>query len=238
MPSITRGSVKFDPVNPLSDLIMKHEGKRICVMGGGPTLERDLENVKADVWISVNDHGAKLREVDYIVCMDNIHTKHRVEMRHYLRKFSKAPVISPWHWGQYQVLSWPGYPCLYNSGIIAAWVGYLMGAHPLILAGFDCYNGKGRIVQMHKDYLPHIKCETRVCSGILLDYYPKYDLKEKRKPFVKPEVFGEATQGFIKVRVDHPFNYRGYDWPIGSVLTVSEYEVRRQIKHKSIVKVE
>ena len=111
--------MEFAPTAPLSDLIMKHAGQRICVMGGGPTLADDLKKVKADVYISVNDHGARQREVDYIVCMDNVHTAKKVEMRHYLRRFSDAPIVSPWHWGQYQLLRWPDYPCLFNSGIIA-----------------------------------------------------------------------------------------------------------------------
>ena len=38
------------------ELVMRHRGQRICVMGGGPTLATDLESVEADVWISVNEH--------------------------------------------------------------------------------------------------------------------------------------------------------------------------------------
>lgn len=227
--------MEFKPVKPLADLIMKHQGQRICIMGGSKSLDSDLESVEADVWISVNDHGARRRPVDYIVCMDNIHTGNKKEMRHYLREFSDAPVISPWHWGDYQICRWPDYPYLFNSGVIASWVAYLMGAHPLIFAGFDCYGGDRRIVGMHETFVKHVQCECRVVSGPLKKIYPSdAELPE----FKVPEIFGEALQGQIKVMVKAPFEYRGYSWPIGTLLTVNEYEVRRQIKHKSLERVE
>jgi hypothetical protein len=229
--------VEFKPVKPLADLIMKHAGQRICVMGGSKSLDTDLETIDADVYISVNDHGARRREVDYIVCMDNIHTAKKVEMRHYLREFSDAPVVSPWHWGEYQICRWPDYPYLFNSGVIASWVAYLMGAHPLIFAGFDCYGGQPRIIDMHKTFVKHVKAECRVASGPLLQLYPQHDATEALPEFKVPEIFGEAMQGQIQVLVKAPFEYRGYSWPVGTKLTVSEYEVRRQIKHKSLERV-
>ena len=230
--------MNFEPVLPLGDLIMKHAGQRICVMGGGKSLDADLEQVEADVYISVNDHGARRRPVDYIVCMDNVHTGNKLEMRHYLRRYSDAPVISPWHWGQYQMARWPGLPKMYNSGVIATWIGSLMGAHPLIICGFDCYNDDKRIMDMHTDFLDKIECQVRVVSGPLQSLYPAFKPKEKLKKFKPPVQFAEAKEGQIKVRVDHPFQYRGHDWPIGTVLTVGEWEVRLQLKHKSLSRVE
>lgn len=224
----------FPPVNPLADLIMAHAGQSICVMGGSPSLDDDLEKVDADVYISVNDHGARRREVDYIVCMDNIHTGNKQEMRHFLRKFSDAPVISPWHWGQYQICKWPEYPYLFNSGVMATWVAGLMGAHPLIMCGFDCYGGDRRIMDMHLKFIPHIESEIRVVSGPLIGDFQKYDESERFGEFEIPEIFGPANEGQIKVKVKAQFQYRDHEWPIGSVLTVNEFEVRRQIKHKSL----
>lgn len=226
--------MEFAPVSPLADLIMKHAGKRICVMGGSKSLGSDLERVQADIYISVNDHGARRREVDYLVCMDDTHTANRRPMRHYLRQFSDAPVVSPWHWGAYQMHKWPGFPKLFNSGIMASWVAYLMGAHPVILAGFDCYGGDRRIMDMHQDYVQHIKSQVRVVSGPLLKFYPQYDPAEDMGAFKVPEIFGPARDGYIKVKIRAPFTYRGHEWPIGTVLTVPEFEVRRQIKHKSL----
>jgi hypothetical protein len=229
--------LEFKPVKPLADLIMRHKGQSICIMGGSKSLDEDLKHIQADVYISVNDHGARRRKADYIVCMDNIHTGNKKEMRHYLREFSDAPVISPWHWGDYQICRWPDYPYLFNSGVIASWIAYLMGAHPLIFAGFDCYGGQPRIINMHQTYFKHLKCECRVASGPLLKIYPQHDHAEEIPEFKIPEIFGEALEGQIKVLVRAPFEYRGYSWPIGTLLTVAEYEVRRQIKHKSLERV-
>src|SRR5690606_19762695 len=52
------------------DLILAHKGKRICVMGGAPSLAADLETVKADIYISTNAHGVGLVEPDYLLAMD------------------------------------------------------------------------------------------------------------------------------------------------------------------------
>lgn len=230
--------MKFKPVKPLSDLIMKHAGKSICIMGGSKSLENDLKNIDADIYISVNNHGAMKRKVDYIVCMDNIHTGNKMFMHDYLKQYSDAPIISPWHWGDYQICRWPDYPYLFNSGVIASWVAYLMGAHPIIFAGFDCYGGQRRILDMHEKFLKHNRCENRVASGALLKFYKEYNISEKFDDYVIPEIFGEALQGQIKVKVVSRFEYRGYVWPVGTVLTVSEHEVRRQLKHKSLERVE
>ena len=227
----------YEPTKPLADLIMRHAGKRICVMGGAKSLKSDVERIDADVWISVNNHGAALRPVDYIVCMDNIHTGNKREMRHYLREFSDAPIVSPWHWGQYQMHKWPGFPKLYNSGVLAVWIASLMGGHPVIVAGFDCYGNDRRIRMMHSEFIPHINSQVRIASGPLSMYYPAYNPSEVMETFKVPQHFGPALAGQIKVRVLAKFEYRGHDWPIGTVLTVDEFEVRRQIKHKSLERV-
>lgn len=224
----------FEPTAPLAELIMRHAGKRICVMGGGKTLQADIEVIEADVWISVNNHGAKLRPVDYIVCMDNIHTANKREMRHFLRQFSDAPIISPWHWGQYQMHKWPGYPRMYNSGVMAVWVAYLMGAHPVIMAGYDCYGGDKKIIDMHRYFVPEVRCQVRVASGALIGMYPKHESTENFDKFAIPEILGDARDGCVKVKVKSLFSYRGCEWPIGTILTLPEFEVRRQIKHKSL----
>lgn len=230
--------MKFEPVAPVSDLIMRHAGKSICIMGGSPSLADDLSKVKADVYISVNGHGAKLHEPDYIVCMDNTHTGNKRWMRDHLKDISNAPVISPWHWGAYQIGLWPDYPYLFNSGVIASWVAYLMGAHPIIFAGFDCYGGQARIIDMHRKFVKHNRCENRVVSGCLQKLYKAYNSDEIMQEYVKPSIFGEALDGQIKVKVLAQFEYRGYQWPIGSILTVGVHEVKLQLKHKSLERVD
>lgn len=229
-PNITRS---------FGDLVMAHKGQRICVMGGGPTLAKDLESVKADVWISTNEHGAKHRKVDYVVAMDNTHTKLHVPMQKHLRQFTDAPIIGPWHWNDFQLMKWPLQPKFLISGVVATWVASMMGAHPVILAGFDCYNGHGATVGQHKSYIPHVTADVRVVSGPLLDFYPEYRANEKRKPYKVPEELNlsDLLDGEIVVKVLAPFEFRGHEWPLGTHLRVSRYEVRRQLKHKSLVEV-
>lgn len=218
---------------------MRHKGERICVMGGGPSLAEDVAKVKADVWISSNEHGAKIRPVDYIVAMDDIHTKLHTHMSKHIRQHSDAPIIGPWHWADYQLSTWPMSPKVMLSGVVASWVAWLMGAHPVILAGFDCHDGHGATVGQHREYANHIKGDVRVVSGPLVGMHEAYRSNERRKAYVPPDVFASMPTlcDEIRVRIAKPVDVRGYRWPVGTELMVSRFEVRRQLKHKSLVEV-
>jgi hypothetical protein len=216
------------------ELVMRHKGARICVMGGGPNLASDIEKVDADIWISSNQHGAKLHEVDYVLAMDNEHTVLKVPMEGVIRQHTKAPIIGPWHWCDYGLTTYPLAPRLLLSGVIASWAAHMMGAHPVILAGFDCYGGTPRSVNQHGDYVPHLKqCQVRVVSGPLLKFWKQYDREEAMPGYVPPDVFVESEHG-VRVRVVKPVEIRGRTWPVGSVLHVPKAEVWRQIKHRSL----
>ncbi len=220
------------------ELVMAHKGARICVMGGGPNLAAEIEKVQADIWISTNEHGAKVREVDYVVAMDNIHTRLHVPMEGHIRPHTDAPIIGPWHWCNYGLGNYPLQPRLLLSGVIASWIAYLMGAHPVIMAGFDCYGGIPRAFNQHKDYTPYVKAEVRVTDGRLCELYKKYSPSERYKKYVPPDVFGEVeTEHGVKVRVVKPVDIRGFQWPIGTVLKVPRNEVWRQIKHRSLAEI-
>jgi hypothetical protein len=216
------------------ELAMRHRGARICVMGGGPTLKTDIEKVEADVWISVNEHGAKVRKVDYVVAMDNLHTKLTTPMQKLIRPHTDAPIIGPWHWNDWQITNWPGLPAMPLSGVVATWLAYLLGAHPVILAGFDCYGG--RKVGSHERMAPFVRAEVRVVSGPLIGLYRQYDPQEVLPEFVCPDVMKlmPDLDGEIKVKVRKPVSIRGYEWPVGSELVIPRFEVRRQLKHKSL----
>jgi hypothetical protein len=220
------------------ELVMRHKGARICVMGGGPNLASDIEKVQADIWISCNDHGARLRPVDYVVAMDNIHTGLQVPMEGHIRPHTKAPIIGPWHWCDYGLATYPLSPRLLLSGVIAQWVAYLMGAHPLILAGFDCYGGTQRSIDQHRSYVPHVRCAVRVVSGPLVGTWPKYSADEPLGAYAPPDVFAEASAAHgVRVKVIKPVDIRGHQWPAGTVLHVPRAEVWRQIKHRSLAEV-
>ena len=200
------------------ELVMRHKGARICVMGGGPNLAADIEQVDADIWISTNEHGAKLRPVDYVVAMDNQHTGLKVPMEGHIRPHTKAPIIGPWHWCDYGITNYPLAPRLMFSGVIAQWAACLMGAHPVVMAGFDCYGGTSRSMDQHRQYVPHVRCEVRVVSGPLIGIWPAYARAEEFAPYIPPEVFGEVdlTHG-VKVKVIKPVPIRGREYPVGTV---------------------
>jgi hypothetical protein len=227
----------IERMRSFGELAMRHRGARICVMGGGPKLAPDIEKVTADVWISTNEHGAKLRPVDYVVAMDNLHTKLQVSMKKHIRPHTDAPILGPWHWNDWQITRWPGLPNMPLSGVIATWVAYILGAHPVILAGFDCYGG--RKVGQHREMAPNIAAEVRVVSGPLIGLYRQYDPAEEFAPYVAPDVMKLMPEldGEIKVRVRKPIEIRGYEWPVGSELVIPRYEVKHQLKHKSLVEI-
>jgi hypothetical protein len=156
-----------------------HAGASICVMGCGPSLAADIERVRADVWISVNQHGAALRHVDYVVALDDKHDQLHRPMRDVIRDHTAAPIIAPHPWADVRLADWPLSVNL--SGPVACWVAALMGARQIVLAGFDCYGGKERVVMQHRSYVDYIattglpaRDKVRVVSGPLRAIYQAY----------------------------------------------------------------
>lgn len=223
------------------ELVMRHKGARICVMGGGPTLAEDIAQVEADIWIGTNQHGAALRPVDYVVAMDNLHTVQQVLMPTLIRPHTDAPIIGPWHWCDYGITNYPLAPRLMFSGVIAQWVACMMGAHPVIMAGFGCYEGtvqeRGAINQ-HRDIMPFVECAVRVVSGPLTRFWPRYDPAEVLPPYVAPEIFSGVMEHGICVKVIKPVPIRGREYPVGTILYVPLADVHRQIKHRSLIEVD
>jgi hypothetical protein len=217
------------------ELVMIHKGARICVMGGGPSLASDLEKVDADIWISTNAHGAKLRPVDYVVAMDNQHTKLKVPMLDLIRTHTDAPIIGLWNWCDYGITEYPLNPRMMFTGVVATWAASLMGAHPVILAGFDCTDEAKRSIGQFSDYKKFVQCEVRVVSGPLTKFWPAYDANEKLGEYRPPEVFGVDTAHGVRVQVRKPIEIRGHQYPIGTVLRIPKAEVWRQIKHRSLI---
>jgi hypothetical protein len=111
------------------DLVHAHVGRPAVCLGGGLSLPAQLEQCPPRgeaVYISANDHGARLTPCDYIVAHDKIEDR--------VRPFG-LPLISRQLWADYRVLDWPAA----NSGIIAAWAARLMGCAPIYIVGMDCF---------------------------------------------------------------------------------------------------
>lgn len=220
------------------ELVMRHKGARICVMGGAPTLPDEIEHVQADIWISANQHGAKLRKVDYVVAMDNLHTVHKDPMLGIIREHTDAPIIGPWHWCDYGITNYPLAPRLMFTGVIAQWVASMLGAHPIIMAGFGCYGGTHRTLGQHREYASFLKSAVRVVDGPLLAIWPAYDPVEEFPPYVAPDVFDfTETEHGVTIKVIKPVEIRGVEYPVGTILRVPKAEVWRQLKHRSLMEV-
>jgi uncharacterized Rossmann fold enzyme len=154
----------------------QHPGARICVMGGGPGLADDVARVRADVWISANHHGARVRAVDYVVALDDEHSRLHRPMHGLIREYTTAPIIAPHAWADILLAGWP-LQLLY-TGPVACWVAAQMHPAQIVLAGFDCYGGKASAMTMHRKYLPHVPGDVRVVSGPLLELYPAFEPQE------------------------------------------------------------
>jgi hypothetical protein len=213
-----------------NDLIQAHSGKRIAVLGGAPSLQYDLEKIDADIWISANEHGVKIRPCDYIVTVDEIHGRADRDSFEYLRQFSGAPIVSPCYGANYLISWWPGAPRRMLSGLMAAWCGWQMGGHPVILAGFDSFNGDEGAREKAALFKEQIKGHVRQCSG-MDEFWPRYDPGEDFTEYV-PVVI---DRDIIKIRVRKPVTIRGMEWPKDAQLEVERDEVKRFLRHRMVV---
>jgi hypothetical protein len=170
--------------------------------------------------------------------MDNLHTVTKDPMLGVIRAFTDAPIIGPWHWCDYGITNYPLAPRLMFTGIVAHWVAGMLGGHPVILAGYDCYGGRHRTFGHHKEYVPFMgRTQVRVVSGPLTEVWPAYDPGEDFEPFVVPDDLDIESEHGITVKVIKPVPIRGVEYPVGTVLRVPKAEVWRQIKHRSLAEV-
>lgn len=127
----------------ITDLVDKYDGP-ILVIGGGPSVPSDFEKLPADFKpacvLSANNHGFKQDrfKVDYIVCCDNLHSETKQRCQEWLSPYG-VPIITRHWWGDYRT---PKFRMLGNSGQTAIAVGVMLGGHPVIATGMDCWQGK------------------------------------------------------------------------------------------------
>lgn len=119
------------PYRTLRELVHAHYGMPAVVMGGGPSLPSELERCPGRdqaIYISANDHGAKLCGCDYIVAHDKIEER--------LRPFG-VPIVSRHLFADIRYVTFPAA----NSGVIAAWFAAMLGCAPIHTTGMDCWTG-------------------------------------------------------------------------------------------------
>ena len=138
-----------------------HNGSPIVVIGGGPSVLKDLDKIPLEqfykcIFISVNQHAWKADiKPDYMVFMDS--PRHR----DYLMRFIEiARLIGVTKIGPRQVGEWTDYDLdvdyWFNdwSSSIATWLACYMTDQDVILLGMDCYQGDKKFFHNDEDTAP------------------------------------------------------------------------------------
>lgn len=198
------------------ELLLAFPGRPIAILGGGPSLPEQASRLPAGcLKISVNEHGCLLTSCDFIVAIDN-KTEHRAKLQ-----ALGVPIISPHAWAQYVIADQPQ---LYYSSQHATWAAWLMGGHPILLAGMDLYrggaywhapgaktSGTNRTLEGHlkgwqvtRDSVP---AEVRVMGGPLASIFTLYDPGEVLPEYVEPErarLLQLGAGAVVRLKVDAP----------------------------------
>lgn len=226
-------------MSDFKELILKHRGKVFAIIGGAPFDADALKGIKADVWISVNEHGVKVRECDYIVAMDEEHTATKMPMLNHLRQFApNEAVIGPQSWADYQFTSWPDAPRRsFLSGMAAVWCAWLMGAKAIVLVGMNAYEGKEGAMRDARLVSGIVSVPVRsIDGGALESVFPEYDPKERFGHYKEsPEIGALLTKQVseqITVIVVKPTTIRNgeKERTIGERVTGMPHEFARLIR--------
>lgn len=199
-----------------TDLVNQFRGP-ILVIGGGPSVPRDLEELRGARYdfkttISANEHGFHqvVYRIGYVVAADGVHHEKRKRMDHYLEQLGapKTPMISPAWFADYRLPDWR---LAANTGLTAIAIAAAMGGGPIVVTGLDFYkltdpnaptyyHDPGGASGSNKKTADHFsdQCDAmhdkigtehqiRPMSGPLLQYYPRWNPHEIRKPGPLPE---------------------------------------------------
>jgi hypothetical protein len=166
-----------------------HAGRPGAVLGGGPSLKKDLKQIPKDViLIAVNHHGLGYGHMDYTVFLDDVPSL-RISFEELRARggvlVSRQPESDvdlggpDWWQGRF-------------SGQLACWLACWMGCNPVLLCGADCYQNPippdedPRNLAYQKPLAEHlagwkeafIKCphpeRIRAISGPLVEIFGKF----------------------------------------------------------------
>jgi hypothetical protein len=238
-------------------LIGRHLGVTFIIMGGGPTLEEDLSELKGlkgiskAVYISCNGHGTDLRTPEYVMAMDDIsNDEEKQDMVERIRALTDVPIIGPFPQFDFQLEKWPHHPERYFTGMVAVWAAFMMGAGRVIVAGMDSYWSEEQGVIMKPGMIEKagwindaVFCPVHVATiyeaNALLDVWPRYEKGEHVEVLHEMHPALEAylgKQGEIEVVVVKDTNIYGAAVTKGQKLTVdrTELQAARLLRHGMI----
>lgn len=219
------------------ELVLKHRGATVCVMGGADSLVEHLSTVSADVYISTNGHGAEVKPPDYVLAMDEAHSKLRVPMLGVIRGKTDAPIISPRPYADFQLADWPQCPRDVLSGMVATWAAWMLGAKVVLLAGMDGYGGDPGYVHEAVKMARDVHCPVRVIGGgPLTKAWPAYDPGEKFGRYKASTAIDAwlGKDGLVTVEVVKPTTVRQVVRAKGERLTLMRHEVARLLHHRML----
>lgn len=230
----------------LSELALRYEGRTIAVLGGGESLPEHLSRLPGGaLLLSANDHGCMLAACDYVVCMDDIEER--------LRR-TGTPIIGRHWWADFRIQE---YERVGNSGVLGAWVAWVLGGHPILLAGMDCYQGgtyhhapaaksSGRHISLEKHLedwsglrqrLPAawIRSMGGPTAAVFGEWSP-----DEPVPQPQADLARRALRRLqpVSVRTQEGARLGGERVPAGVVVPVSESEAQRMWRRRTAVRVE
>ncbi len=234
----------------VTELLHRWEGQPILVIGGGPSVLRDLPNlkIKPACVISANEHGFKQTHfpVDLVTNVDKQHCLLKEPMEKILRPYG-VPIVNRHAWADYRLPDWT---MAGNTGMQAIALAALLGASQVIVTGIDMWEGgrtyfhdRGAKAPKHKAPKGAMRRRTkervrplvsfcsgahiRPMSGPLLEWFKPYDQTETPKP---PRPIGyrlrlEAECEEVLCEVTQPFRMSNSDYTrVGQRLALSHFE--------------
>lgn len=237
----------------VTELFHRWEGKPILVIGGGPSVLRDLP--KLDITpacvISANEHAFKQDrfKVDLITNVDKRHCLLKEPMEKILRPFG-VPIVNRHSWADYRLPDWT---MAGNTGMQAIALAALLGASQVIVTGIDMWSTgrvyfydrgakapkhkepKGAMKRRAKDRVSPLRvfcagAHIRPMSGPLLQWFKPYDPAETLKP-ARPVGYRlrleeETTE--VLCEVTHPFRMSNDDYTrVGQRMALSHFEYEK-----------
>lgn len=135
----------------LSTMINCHHGTPGAILGGGPSLWRDMERLPAGCKLfAVNHHALMIGvDADYLVYNDDPgdDTPDLLAAVESFRGVRLSPHVTSDV--LFDVPVWTGF---YSSNT-AAWIALYMGCDPVILCGMDCYQGDVKYCHAYSHYI-------------------------------------------------------------------------------------
>lgn len=240
----------------VTELLHRWEGRPILVIGGGPSVLRDLPTLKIEpaCVISANEHGFKQDhfKVDLVTNVDKRHCLLKEPMEKILRPLG-APIVNRHSWADYRLPDWT---MAGNTGMQAIALAALLGASQVIVTGIDMWQ-TGRVYfhdtgakapkqpkhrapvsamrRRVKEKVQPLKAfcagaHIRPMSGPLTQWFKQYDPAETLKP-ARPVGYRlrlEEETREVLCEVEQPFRMSNDDYTRhGQKLALSHFEFEK-----------